>query len=82
MQITIGVALKILAWSAVINLGFLAFWFLAFISFRDGVFKIHTRWFNLTPAEFDAVHYSGMLRFKLMVLLFNVTPYIALRTLI
>ena len=82
MEITIDIALKLLGWSAVINLGFLAFWFLAFIVFRDGIFRIHTRWFNLSPTEFDKVHYLGMLRFKLMVLLLNVTPYIALRTLI
>ncbi len=82
MPITIDVTLKLLGWSAVINFGLLAFWFLLFIAFRDSIFRIHSHWFKLSSSEFDVVHYSGMLKLKLAVLLLNVTPYIALRTLI
>jgi hypothetical protein len=39
----------------------------------------HGRWFGLTAAQFDAIHYGGMSAYKIGILLLNLVPYIALR---
>ncbi|MDH4172452.1 MAG: hypothetical protein OEZ09_01675 [Betaproteobacteria bacterium] len=68
-----------LGWCTLINYGVLVVWFLVFLFARDWVHKLHTRWFRLPAAHFDAIHYAGMGLYKLGIFLFNLAPYIALR---
>jgi hypothetical protein len=49
---------------------------------RGWMFRLHTRWFHLSEENFDSVHYAGMAAYKIGILLFNLIPYVALRTLI
>ena len=76
---TIEVVRGVLAWSAVINLGLLLWWFLFFSLAHDWTYRLHGKWFKLTTEQFDALHYGGMAVFKLGILLFNLVPYLALR---
>ena len=76
---TIEVIRGVLAWSAVINLGLLLWWFLFFSLAHDWTYRFHGKWFKLTIEQFDALHYGGMAVFKLGILLFNLVPYLALR---
>ncbi len=76
---TIEVIRGVLAWSAVINLGVLLWWFLFFSLAHDWTYRFHSKWFKLTTEQFDALHYGGMAVFKLGILLFNLAPYLALR---
>jgi hypothetical protein len=68
-----------LGWCTLINYGVLVIWFLMFVFARDWLRKLHTRWFKLPAAHFDAIHYAGMGLYKLGIFLFNLAPYIALR---
>lgn len=68
-----------LGWCTLINYGVLVIWFLAFLFARDWMRQLHTRWFSLPAAHFDAIHYAGMGLYKLGIFLFNLVPYIALR---
>lgn len=70
---------KILGWSALINLGMLTFWFLAFVFAGARIHQLHSRWFKVSRETFDAAHYCGLGIFKLAVLLFNVAPWAALQ---
>ena len=76
---TIEVIRGVLAWSAVINIGLLLWWFLFFSLAHDWTYRFHGKWFKLTTEQFDALHYGGMAVFKLGILLFNLVPYLALR---
>jgi hypothetical protein len=69
---------RILIYSAVINYGVLIVWFLAFVGAHDWLYRLHQRWFALSPATFDALHYGAMAVYKLGILLFMVAPAIAL----
>ncbi|MGR8946500.1 MAG: DUF6868 family protein [Gammaproteobacteria bacterium] len=82
MTITADLIMKVLGWCTVINLGFLFWWFFAFVLMRDTMYALHNRWFNLTPAQFDSIHYCGMATLKILVLIFNLGPYLALRIVI
>jgi hypothetical protein len=70
---------KVLGWCSAINLGVLMLWFLVFVFARDFVFRIHTRWFKISEERFDEIHYTMMGYYKLIVFVFNVIPYLALR---
>jgi hypothetical protein len=56
----------------------LSVWFLAFLGARDALYRLHARWFRLSPEQFDALHYAGMAGYKLCIFLFHLMPCIAL----
>ena len=64
--------------SVLINYIILMIWFLAIIFARDWMKQVHGKWFNLSDATFDAIHYGGMAVYKIGILLFNLVPLIAL----
>ena len=68
-----------LGWCSLINIGLLIYWILALTLGNEFVFQIHTRWFDIPHDRFDEIHYTMMGYFKLMVILFNLTPYLVLR---
>jgi hypothetical protein len=67
------------AWCAVINMGLLLFWVLWLWLAHDFVYRVHGRWFKLSVEQFNTIHYTGMLYFKIGIFLFNLVPYFALR---
>jgi len=62
----------------VANYAVLLVWFAVFVFARRWLFALHTRWFQLGAESFDAIHYGGMAVYKIGVLLFNLTPLVAL----
>lgn len=70
-----------LLWCFVVNYAILLGWFAAFVFAHDSMFKLHGRWFHLSQERFDGIHYAGMALYKVGIILFNVTPYVALRIL-
>ena len=67
-----------LLWCTILNYLILILWFAAFSLLHDWLFKLHGRWFRLTAAQFDALHYGGMAAYKVGILLLNLVPCIAL----
>ncbi len=76
---TVEIIRGVLAWCSVINMGLLLFWVLWLKLAHDFIFRIHGKWFRLPEERFDTIHYSGMLFFKICIILFNLVPYLALR---
>jgi hypothetical protein len=76
---TVEIIRDVLAWCSVINMGLLLFWVLWLKLAHDFVYRIHGKWFKLPVERFDAIHYAGMLFFKICIFLFNIVPYLALR---
>ena len=76
---TLEVVRSALAWCIVINMLLLLAWFLIFTRAHDWMYRFHNKWYDLSNAAFDTIHYSGMALFKIGILLFNLTPYLALR---
>ena len=67
-----------LLWCTVLNYVVLLLWFVVFSLAHDWMFKLHGRWFRLTPPQFDALHYAGMTVYKVGILLLNLVPLVAL----
>jgi hypothetical protein len=67
------------AFCAIINYSVLLIWFLIFCVCGDWMHSIHSRWFNISKAQFELINYCGMGLFKLCIFVFNLAPFIALR---
>jgi hypothetical protein len=76
---TVEIVRDVLAWCAVINVGLLLWWVLFLTLAHDFVYRFHGKWLKLSVERFNAIHYSGMLFFKICIFLFNIVPYLALR---
>jgi hypothetical protein len=69
----------ILLWCTAFNFVLLTLWLLLFTSAHAWMYQLHRRWFRLSPQTFDAIHYAGMATYKLLILFFNLVPYLVLR---
>ncbi|WP_295390587.1 DUF6868 family protein [uncultured Thiodictyon sp.] len=68
----------VLLWCLGLNYGLLLIWFGAFAYAHDWMYRMHARWFTLSPQTFDAINYAGMAVFKIGIMLLNLVPLIAL----
>jgi len=75
---SIDVIRRFFLWCAIINYGILLVWFLIFLMAHDWMQHLHGAWFHLTLDQFDALHYGGMMIFKLAIILFNLVPFVVL----
>ena len=69
---------QFLLYSLIIIYIILLIWFLTFICAGAFLRKLHGRYFNLSDQTFDAIHYAGMAMYKIMILLLNLVPFIAI----
>ena len=69
---------SVLLWCVVINYIVLIVWFLIFLFARDPLYRLHTRWFRLSPEQFDVTMYGSMALYKIGVILLNLVPLLAL----
>jgi len=68
-----------LAWCTLVNLVILVIWFLVLAAGGGWMRRMHGKWFPLGDQEFAAVHYRVLAHFKLLWIVFNLTPYLVLR---
>jgi hypothetical protein len=68
----------LLLWSLAINTVLLGVWFAGFVWTHDAQYRLHTRWFRLSPETFDAIHYAGMALFEIGIFLLNLAPLLGL----
>jgi len=67
-----------LLWCTILNYLVLIVWFAVFCLAHGWMFRMHGRWFRLSAAQFDALHYGGMAVYKVGILLLNLVPLAAL----
>ena len=65
-------------WCTVINAGVLFFLILIFMLAPDLAYRLQSRWMPVSRETFNVVYYSFIGFFKVIVLVFNVVPWIAL----
>ena len=62
-----------LLWSAIINYVFLALWGLLYLFARDLMHRL-ARWWRLSPEQFDAFQFGGILLYKMGIWMFFLSP--------
>ncbi len=76
---SLGILQLILGWCSIINIGFLLFWFLIIVFANKMIYKIHGKWFKMPEEQFNAIHYAGIMLYKLAIYVLFIIPYIVLR---
>jgi hypothetical protein len=69
----------VLLWCAAISYLVLLVWFGTWVVARNAIHRLHSRWFHLERTSYDAMTWLLIGVYKLLVLLFFVIPWIALR---
>jgi hypothetical protein len=65
-------------WCTIINGALLVLWTGMCMAAPDLVYRTQSRWFPIPRATYDVVMYAFLGLFKVLVLIFNVVPLIAL----
>ncbi len=65
-------------WCTILNLGLLMLSFIMLACAGDFVYRIHNKWFPMPRDRFNAVTYSFIGFYKVIVIVFNVVPWAAL----
>jgi len=65
-------------WCTIVNGALLALSVMILTCAGDWVYRVHGTWYSLPRDAFNVVIYSFIGAFKVLVLVFNVVPYVAL----
>ncbi len=65
-------------WCTIINGSLLVLWATVFIVAPELVYRTQIKWFPIPRESFNVVFYSFLGLFKIVFLVFNVVPYVAL----
>ena len=65
-------------WCTVINGGLLIFAFLICATAGDWVYRMHSRWFRIPRETLDRTIYCFLGAMKIIVIMLNLVPYVAL----
>jgi len=65
-------------WCTIINGSLLALWTIMWLLFPDLVYRTQNKWFPFPRETFTVIMYSFLGLFKIVFLVFNVVPYVAL----
>ncbi len=76
---TLDILLRALGWCIVINMGILVTWCLFLAFAHDFVYRCIGKLHRVSAETFDATHYGGITFYKLVIIAFNIVPYLALR---
>jgi len=65
-------------WCTVLNFALLVLSSLICLCAGDWAYRIHSKWFSISRETFNVAFYSFLGLYKVLVLVFNLIPYIAL----
>lgn len=71
-----------LGWCTVVNIGILVFATLFLILFKRFVIRFHSQAFGIDASELPKIYFNYLANYKIVVLVFNFAPYIALKIMI
>jgi hypothetical protein len=69
---------SLLLWCGLINYAVLVLWGLSMLLPHSWLYRLVGRCYRISPEQIDTSTYSGILTYKILVLVFNFVPYIAL----
>jgi hypothetical protein len=68
----------VLLWCIAFNYGILLLWVALAILAHDAFYRLNARLFRVTPQTYDAINYGGIAAYKMLIIFFNLVPYVAL----
>jgi hypothetical protein len=71
-----------LGWCTVINFAILIIATIGLVTMRGFVSRIHASLFFMEQADLDRAYFQYLANYKIMIFIFNLVPYIALKVMI
>ncbi|CAM2894659.1 DUF6868 family protein [Vibrio rarus] len=68
-----------LGWCSIINIGLLVLATLFLYRFKEFAVQFHSKLTAVSPAQLPSLYFSYLAHYKIAILLFNLTPYMALK---
>ena len=68
-------------WMSIINIGILLFSTFAVLTMKSLVLRMHSKLFGITEAKVSELVYAYLGMFKVLIIVFNIVPFIALKIL-
>ena len=65
-------------WMSIVNIGLLLFSTFAVLTMKSLMVKMHSKLFGVTETQISQVVYAYLGIFKVLIIVFNIVPYIAL----
>ena len=78
-MITIETMTEFLGWCSVLNIAILTFSALFIIVFKDTAITVHNKLFALDKEFLDKEYFKYLAQYKIIVIIFNIVPYFALK---
>jgi len=75
----IQIIVTFFGWCTVINSGFYIFTVVILIILKEPVKKIHSKLSGISADKLDEIYFNYLGNFKLAIIIFNITPYLALK---
>ena len=66
-------------WCAVINIGLLILATIKLFLFRGPISSIHAKMFNMEKSDLSRAYVQFLAQYKIVILVFSIVPYFALR---
>lgn len=78
-MITLAALTKILGWSLVVNFSLLIFSTVMFFVAKDKILTLQQKVSGLSKADINLIYYQFLAFYKVLIIVFNLAPYLALR---
>ncbi len=65
-------------WCTILNLTVFLFWTAIFMFIPESTYRTQSKWFPISRENYNLVYYSFLGLFKIVFLVFNVTPLLTL----
>ena len=69
---------EMLGWCSLINVGLMLLSFILICAMRSFVYKMHSKWFPMSEPTFNAICYAYLGIYKILIIVFNLVPWVAL----
>jgi hypothetical protein len=66
-------------WMLVVNIGFLILFSLMLVVMKNTISAIHGKMFNVYEGELKIIYIKYLANYKILIIVFNLVPYIALK---
>lgn len=76
---TINTLSELFGWISLINMSLLLLSTVLLFSLKPVAVKMHSKMFGLDEKDLNRAYFQYLAQFKILIIVFNVTPYIALK---
>ena len=71
-----------LGWCSVINIGVLLFTTILLVVMKGPISRIHSKIFGVSQPDLASVYIQYLSNYKIVIFIFNIVPYVALKVMV